>query len=218
MCFGELHDFFAYRAATRITKAHISALARLQTESQVVDYRFEAQARPSVGWPDVCTVHANMLFGFRQAVRLLLRGTRQLKRFRFKAGRPAHPRQSQQGQGLVEFALVLPLFILLIMGILDFGMALRAYVMVTNASREGARYAIVCPASDGAIQDRVVEYASPLVKKADVSVTWGPGGRCKSAEAVEVKAYSDYTYITPVLGSFLPSPLRLSAKTTMRSE
>jgi Flp pilus assembly protein TadG len=50
-----------------------------------------------------------------------------------------------KGQGLVEMALVLPIFLLLVMGIVDFGMGMRAYVTVNNSSREGARFAIVCP-------------------------------------------------------------------------
>ena len=47
------------------------------------------------------------------------------------------------GQGLVEFALVLPLFLLLVFGILDLGLAVFSYNSITNAAREGARLAIV---------------------------------------------------------------------------
>ncbi len=48
-----------------------------------------------------------------------------------------------RGQGLVEFALVLPLFLVLIMAIVDLGSAVFAYNSITNAAREGARLAIV---------------------------------------------------------------------------
>jgi len=126
----------------------------------------------------------------------------------------------QGGQGLVEFSLALPVILLLVMGIVDLGMALRSYVVLTNASREGARFAIVCPATDDLIKSRVVEYANSLVKtNNDVTVTWvAQPGRCKSGEAVEVRTFSDYTYVTPLLGAILPSPLRLTTKTTMRAE
>jgi TadE-like protein len=54
-------------------------------------------------------------------------------------------RRGQQpgGQGLVEFALVLPLFLLLVMAIMDLGLSVFAYNSITNAAREGARLAIV---------------------------------------------------------------------------
>ena len=47
------------------------------------------------------------------------------------------------GQSLVEFALVLPLFLVLVMGVCDLGLAVFSYNAVTNAAREGARLAIV---------------------------------------------------------------------------
>jgi hypothetical protein len=53
-----------------------------------------------------------------------------------------HGRRSR-GQSLVEFALVLPLFLLLVMAIMDLGLAVFSYNSITNAAREGARLAIV---------------------------------------------------------------------------
>jgi Flp pilus assembly protein TadG len=132
-----------------------------------------------------------------------------------------HRRNTREdGQSLIEFALVLPVFIFVVMGIVDFGMALRAYVTVTNSSREGARYAIVCPSTvnDDLVKTRVLNYSSGLVQTADVVVTWQtPAERCKSGDSVKVQASTDYHYITP-LGAFLPGPLRLSASSTMRAE
>lgn len=43
------------------------------------------------------------------------------------------------GQSLVEFALILPLFVLLVIGIFDIGRAFFAYIAISNAAREGAR-------------------------------------------------------------------------------
>jgi Flp pilus assembly protein TadG len=50
-----------------------------------------------------------------------------------------------RGQALVEFALVVPLFMLLLAGMVDFGMGLNASITVTNAAREGARFGTVSP-------------------------------------------------------------------------
>ena len=48
-----------------------------------------------------------------------------------------------RGQSLVEFALVLPLFLVLVMAIMDLGLAVFSYNSITNAAREGARLAVV---------------------------------------------------------------------------
>ena len=52
-------------------------------------------------------------------------------------------RRRASGQGLVEFALVFPIFLLLFLALLDLGSAVFTYNSLTNAAREGARLAIV---------------------------------------------------------------------------
>src|SRR5262245_43597190 len=49
----------------------------------------------------------------------------------------------QRGAVLVEFALTLPVLILIVVGIFDFGRAFQEWVAVTNAAREGARMAVL---------------------------------------------------------------------------
>ncbi|HVM66414.1 MAG TPA: TadE family protein, partial [Acidimicrobiales bacterium] len=50
-------------------------------------------------------------------------------------------RKRSEGQSLAEFALVFPIFVLVLAGILDFGMGLFSYMTMLNATREGARLA-----------------------------------------------------------------------------
>lgn len=68
------------------------------------------------------------------------------------AGSPPNPRRSrrresdfgeQRGQALAEFAIVVPLLLLLLVGIVEFGSAWRSYQVVTNTAREGARMTVV---------------------------------------------------------------------------
>jgi hypothetical protein len=59
----------------------------------------------------------------------------------FRRRRP--PSDKRRGQALVEFALVIPIFLLLLVAIFDLGRAVFAYNTLTNAAREGARLAIV---------------------------------------------------------------------------
>ena len=49
----------------------------------------------------------------------------------------------RRGQALAEFALVVPLFLILVFGIVDFARGIFAYSVLSNAAREGARYAMV---------------------------------------------------------------------------
>src|SRR5687768_7515945 len=51
--------------------------------------------------------------------------------------------ESRRGQAMVEFALIIPIFLLMIFGILDLGRAVYAYSTLNNAAREGARVAAV---------------------------------------------------------------------------
>ena len=53
---------------------------------------------------------------------------------------------NKTGESLVEFALVLPLFVLLIVGVFDLGRAFFAFIAISNAAREGTRVVQFWPA------------------------------------------------------------------------
>jgi Flp pilus assembly protein TadG len=77
-------------------------------------------------------------------------------------------RRSSRGQGLVEFALVIPIFLLVLVAIFDLGRAVFAYNTLTNAAREGARIAIVNQYKPSIIarakqQTQIVELNDPSV-------------------------------------------------------
>lgn len=78
-------------------------------------------------------------------------------------------RRSGRGQALVEFALVMPIFILLLVAIFDLGRAVFAYNTLTNAAREGARMAIVNQYKPSII-DRAKQQTA-IVELNDPSVT-----------------------------------------------
>jgi Flp pilus assembly pilin Flp len=52
-------------------------------------------------------------------------------------------RRDQQGAAAVEFALLLPLLVLLLFGMIEFGLAFNTRIQATNAAREAARRAVV---------------------------------------------------------------------------
>ena len=61
----------------------------------------------------------------------------------------------QRGQSLVEMALALPLLLILLVGVVDVGRAMYTKIALTNASREGARYASHYPADAAGVAEAV---------------------------------------------------------------
>jgi len=72
--------------------------------------------------------------------------------------------RNDDGAAIVEFAIVVPLLILVLVACFDFARAVNAYVTVANASREGARYATVHP---GASTDDVHRYLASRIAPLD---------------------------------------------------
>ncbi len=92
-----------------------------------------------------------------------------LRTKRSTAGRPG-----SRGQSLAEFALVFPLFILLLAAMVDFGVGLYGYMTVSNAVRDGGRLgATACTAltCSNAVKARVTAASGGLVQAGDVSVS-----------------------------------------------
>lgn len=130
-------------------------------------------------------------------------------------------RGRSRGQTLAEFALVLPVLIVMLMGIFDLGRAIFAYNAITNAAREGARLGIVNQWADS-IRERAVNMA-PTADQDPNSVTVAisrPASApadddCAAAPSVGCIVYvryeSEFFAITPIIGSLL-GPMTLTAE------
>lgn len=79
-----------------------------------------------------------------------------------------------RGQALVEFALVLPLLLILTMLIIQYGIIFYTTIGITNLSREGARYAATAPASDDDIEERIEDVMPPSIDYDDLSIDIEP--------------------------------------------
>lgn len=132
-------------------------------------------------------------------------------------------RHSQRGAEVVEFALVLPVLLLIGLGICDFGMLFQRYEVVTNAAREGARAAAV-GLSQEQIETVVEAYLTagglngqPVIEVADVNI---PSNPPLNAVRVTVQ-YPNGTFIVGPIALMFGSSLQavtLSSASTMRVE
>ncbi|MCA9822972.1 MAG: pilus assembly protein [Dehalococcoidia bacterium] len=112
-----------------------------------------------------------------------------------RAGRWLRRQRSEKGQALVEFAMIVPLLCLMLFSLVDFGRAFYAWLLVTNAAREGARVAATQQDS-AAVLNRIDNSISGL-NAADLSITLtnvqGPRG-----QAVEVDLVYDFQFVSPI--------------------
>lgn len=74
--------------------------------------------------------------------------------------------RKERGQGLLELAVILPVLLILLMGLVELGYALRDYLVVVNASREGCRFAARGRYSDEDIIERAIS-AGGIVRQGD---------------------------------------------------
>lgn len=134
----------------------------------------------------------------------------------------------ERGTELVEFALVLPLLMLVLGGIVDFGFLFQRYQVLTNAAREGARLATLGYAC-GDVKARIASYvdaglgagASSLVTVAGSEQTVGTGGAGYRVARVQAQLPSANFILGPFMRWFGGSPtssVLLTAVSTMRVE
>jgi hypothetical protein len=127
-------------------------------------------------------------------------------------------RRRQLGQGLTEFALIFPIFILLLVLVFDFGRAIYAHHTISNAARAGARVGIV-DQNINAIKAKALDQTVGL-NPDDITVPdpdfgcpiGGPTGPLKIGCEVEVTVDYAYQPLTPIVGSLI-GPMTMSATT-----
>lgn len=89
--------------------------------------------------------------------------------------RAPRPRSGQAGAAAIEFALVASIFFMLLIGIAEFSRVLFYWNTAGEATRLGARIAVVCDVTDTAIKDRMT-LLMPLLKASNIQVAYEPSG------------------------------------------
>lgn len=120
---------------------------------------------------------------------------------------PGRPNHADRGQSLLEFALVLPVLLLLVMGIFDLGWAVYAQNSIALAAREGARTGIITTQSDAVIREQVKNTAIGLVlSDADIDISpvggSGPWFRPRGGKVTVTVRYS-FVPVTPLIGNIV---------------
>lgn len=124
--------------------------------------------------------------------------------------------KNNKGQSIVEMALLLPVLLMILLGILEFGRIYSAYMVISNAARDAARVGSV-GGSSAQIYTSVTTTTASL-KADDVTLvisTTGTGGR---GDAITVNVGYDIPIMAPFLGIVVDNPMHLEADMTMRIE
>lgn len=128
------------------------------------------------------------------------------KRIKLEAAAP--------GQSLVEMALLLPILLLLMVGMLDLGRAFYAYITITNAAREGARYAASHPTDDSSsIAAAVAEAASSGYTISSSNVSLNSGHSIQPGDPITVTVSVNYSLLSSYV--IKSGSIPLSASTSM---
>lgn len=150
----------------------------------------------------------------------------------------------ERGHAMTEMALTLPIILILVMGIMDFGRALFIYSQLSNAAREGARWGSVqgvipqggieqyrdCVSIRAAVVDKfglaldlkpediVIEYDDGVtLLSGDCNGTVGPAAdTIQQGDRIRVTIKTEFAFITPFVSSFISTvPISFTAARTI---
>lgn len=128
--------------------------------------------------------------------------------------RTTHRAIPERGQALVEFSISIVIFLMLLMGVVDFGRAIYQYNGVSQAAREIARVTSVHPGTDfTTTAGRSAETTAVIATQAGLIPNLGAptmscveidgtsiSGGCLPGNSIKVTIAAPYTPITPLLG------------------
>lgn len=122
-----------------------------------------------------------------------------LECLRLKRPRLANWRETDAGQTLVEFSLILPIMLLMLFALVDFGRGFYTWLVLTNAAREGARVGAVQQPVD-VIKTKVKDTANGLTTTSPTMVINVGNPQGPRGEAVTVDVTYQFAFVTPMGG------------------
>lgn len=137
--------------------------------------------------------------------------------------------RSDKGAAVVEFAVILPLLLLIVFGIIEFGVLIYNKAMITNASREGARTGIVYRVDRSGLNTEISNTIDNYLS--DYLITFGSSGShttttdpadastISTGDLLEVSVTYQYDFlVVPAFITNLAGGINLVGTTTMRAE
>jgi len=123
-------------------------------------------------------------------------------------------RTREHGQALVEMALVLPLFFLLLFGVIEMGRVGYAYITVSHAAREGGRVATL-GGTDDQIKSSIAEAATALDS---MSLTIIITPLEDDLQGIKVDVSYPVQLVIPIISNVITNPVIVSSSIVMRRE
>jgi len=125
----------------------------------------------------------------------------------------------EDGQAMVELALTIPILLMVLCGIIDFGWFYTNQLSASFCSREGARYGVVNPSSAYNIQQRVIATAPTyMVGHMTVNVVFSNPSSPRSGD-VSVEVIRPVEALTPIAGIFTSGQIiNVTSKCVMKVE
>lgn len=158
---------------------------------------------------------ANSLKSSRMTEVVPLKGTRFTMKFLKNTDLRRRGRARRKGAALVEFALIVTLFLLILVGMLQFGVYLNATSTLWNLSREGARFAAVQKptnaTSNAAIEQKIKDSAPPQIDVTKLTVDIQPALPAARLSGTPVTVTLTYDMKSK---KFAPTPLSDTYVTT----
>jgi Flp pilus assembly protein TadG len=124
-------------------------------------------------------------------------------------------RNKRKAAVVVETAVVLPLLLTILFGIIEFGWTFMVYQSIVNAAREGCRVAVLEGSTDSEISNRVKQYMN-MVGINNYQVVMLHATSTDPTETITVKV--PYSSVSLLGGYFGPTNFDLTGKASMRKE
>ncbi|NLT20992.1 MAG: pilus assembly protein [Syntrophomonadaceae bacterium] len=123
----------------------------------------------------------------------------------------------QEGQAMVEMAMVLPILLLLFMGIFEVGRIMGAYMIISDLARDGVRHGVV-----GYSDQQIVELINNQriwldADRMDIDINAITGER-RRGEPLEVTVRYSLPLVAPFISAIIPNPFPLESRCYMRIE
>jgi Flp pilus assembly protein TadG len=132
-------------------------------------------------------------------------------------------RRSQRGSALVEAAIALPVFFLMLTGIIEFGRAFNVYQVMTDAAREGARLA-VAPIAGSQVRPDDTQVREEVYRFLDSAAISRSSTTVEVTQSTAIMNDVDTTFTEVTVENqyeflFMPLPsVRLTTQAVMRNE